>query len=91
MLIYTPVGEVRPPSAARAATVASLAGARIGILENAKPNARLLLCRIAEQIADRTGAEVTMIRSKNAAVAASDAVLDELSKEVELVLTGSAD
>ena len=64
---------------------------RIGILDNTKPNADILLGRIAERIAERTGSTVEAIERKNAALAAPDQVMGRLTKEVELVLTGSAD
>jgi hypothetical protein len=72
-----------------------LQGLRIGILDNAKPNARLLMERAAEQLAARTGAVVTLVTDKgadhNAATPCSDQVMEQLTKEVDLVLTGSAD
>jgi hypothetical protein len=68
---------------------------RIGVLDNGKPNARLLMTRTAEQLAMRTGASVVLITDKgpgaNAATPCTPAVLEQLSKEVDLVLTGSAD
>jgi hypothetical protein len=68
---------------------------RIGVLDNGKPNARLLMTRAAEQLAVRTGASLTIVTDKgpgaNAATPCTPAVLEHLSKEVDLVLTGSAD
>ncbi len=75
----------------RAVSLTALAGKRIGVLDNRKPNAGLLLNRVANQICERTGAELVLIESKNAAIAAPDEVMGRLTKEVELVLTGSAD
>ena len=76
-------------------TALSGRGVRIAVLDNGKPNARLLLTRAAEQLAARTGAAVTLVTDKgpghNAATACSDQVLDRITKEVDLVLTGSAD
>ncbi len=91
MQIYTPEGARGRPPVSRSPSLSSLRGARIGILDNLKPNAGLLLGRIAEQLAGQTGAVVTVVETKNAAVAAPDQVLRRLTKEVELVLTGSAD
>jgi hypothetical protein len=72
-----------------------LTGLRIGVLDNGKPNARLVMVRAASQLADRTGARVALVTDKgpnhNAATACSDEVLDRLTKEVDLVITGSAD
>jgi len=89
--IYSPAGEVGPQPVTLAASPSVLAGRRIGILDNTKPNAGVLLERLGQRLAERTGAEVTLRETKNAALAAPDDVLERLSKEVELVLTGSAD
>lgn len=91
MKIYSPEGNVGVPAAALAASPPVLTGKRIGILDNTKPNAGLLLGRVAERLAERTGAEVGATETKNAALAAPDQVMGRLTKEVELVLTGSAD
>jgi hypothetical protein len=93
--IYAPDGAIGRPSLSRAASPTVLAGLRIGVLDNAKPNARLLMERLAERVAERTGATVTLVTDKgpghNAATPASDDVLARLAKEVDLVVTGSAD
>ena len=68
-----------------------LAGRRIGILDNTKPNAGVLLGRLADRLAERTGATVAHVETKNAALAAPDDVIARLEKEVDVVLTGSAD
>ena len=90
MRIYAPDGAVGPPAATLAPTAPVLAGKRIGILDNTKPNAGLLLGRMAQTLAARTGASVAMVERKNAALAAPDDVLARLT-EAEVVLTGSAD
>lgn len=91
MEIYAPEGRRGRPPVSLAPGIPDLFGARLGILDNLKPNAGVLLGRLAERIAERTGAHVTVVETKNAAVAAPDQVLRRLTKEVELVLTGSAD
>ncbi len=91
MEIYAPDGAVGPPAVSLASSPALLAGKRIGILDNTKPNAGILLNRIAQRLADRTGAEVVLLETKNAALAAPDEVIARLEEEVEVVLTGSAD
>lgn len=89
--IYTPVGATGPEPVQLAPSPAVLAGQRIGILDNTKPNAGVLLRRMAAKLSERTGATVGPVETKNAALAAPDDVIARLSKEVELVLTGSAD
>ncbi len=95
MRIYAPDGEVGPPASLRQPGRPVLSGLRIGVLDNAKPNARLVMERAASQIAARTGAVVALVTDKgpghNAATPCSDEVLDRLQKEVDLVITGSAD
>jgi hypothetical protein len=93
--IYTPDGAIGRPLFTLAPSPATLGGLRIGVLDNAKPNAGVLMVRLAEQLAVRTGATVTLVTEKgpghNAATPCSDEVLDKLTKEVDLVITGSAD
>ena len=95
MKIYPPDGSIGKPSLAQAATPSVIAGLRIGVLDNGKPNARLMMVRLAEQLAARTGASLSTVTGKgpahNAATACSDEVLDLLEKEVDLVITGAAD
>lgn len=95
MRIYAPDGAVGTAPLSLAPSPAVLTGLRIGVLDNGKPNARLLLARAAEQIATRTGATVTLVTGKgddhNAATAASHGIIDVLARDVDVVLTGSAD
>ncbi len=95
MEIYAPDGAIGRPSLTLAPSPPVLTGLRLGVLDNGKPNARLLMVRAAEQLAARTGATVTLVTDKgpdhNAATPCSDEVMAKLTKEVDLVLTGSAD
>ena len=68
-----------------------LTGARIGVLDNRKPNAGLLMTHVAERLAERAGSPPPLVLTKNAAHPAPDDVLDRLRAEVDLVITGSAD
>ena len=68
-----------------------LAGARIGVLDNRKPNAGLLMGFVADRLAERAGGPPPVVLTKNAAEPAPQEVIDQLVKEVDLVLTGSAD
>jgi hypothetical protein len=51
--------------------------------------------RVAEQLASRTGAIVELVTDKgpgaNAATPCTGATMERIGKEVDLVLTGSAD
>ena len=94
-LINRPDGPLAEGAVQRSSTTPVLSGGRIGVLDNGKPNARLLLTRAAEGFAERIGGHLATVTGKgagaNAATACTSQVLETLSKEVELVLTGSAD
>jgi len=93
--VYAPDGEVGPEPATLAAGPSVLTGLRIGVLDNGKPNAGLLLTRVGEQLAARTGAVLALVTEKgpgaNAATPCTDAVFERLRAECDVVLTGSAD
>ena len=91
MLIHRPDGTVAQPPAQLAPSPPVLAGRRIGILDNRKPNADVLLERLAKRLAERTGASVVRTETKNAAIACDDQVLGLLADEVDIILTGTAD
>lgn len=91
MKIHTPTGGIGPEPVGLASVPPVLAGKRIGILDNTKPNAGLLLNRLASRLAERTGASVALVETKNAALAAPDDVVARLTDGADLVLTGSAD
>ena len=80
------VAQVLAPAPAR------LTGVRLGVLDNRKPNARFLLERLAQELAQRSGAQVALVTAKaNAAVACEPQVLGQLRQEADVILTGSAD
>jgi hypothetical protein len=93
--ILAPDGAIGAPAVALAASPRALAGLRIGVLDNGKPNARLLMTRVAEGLAARTGAIVALVTDKgpggSAATPCTGETLERIGKEVDLVLTGSAD
>ena len=91
MRIHSPEGETSQPSIGLASPPWSLAGAKIGILDNTKPNAVLFMKRAAEGLVSKYGAKLVTIEKKNAALAAPEDLIERLSKEVQIVLTGSAD
>jgi hypothetical protein len=88
--ILVPAGAVdtraRPPAPRRG----TLAGARIGILDNSKPNAGVLLERVAELVAGRTGAAVAGRWTKPGSSRPAT-MIEEITASVDVVLTGSAD
>jgi hypothetical protein len=89
--IYRPDGEVTQPAHTMAPARRVLAGARIGVLDNLKPNAGLLMITVAEQLGRRAGTGPPIVLTKNAAQPAPPEVIDQLGRDADLVLTGSAD
>jgi hypothetical protein len=68
----------------------SLAGLRIGVLDNSKPNAGVLLGRVAEMLAARADG-ATIRRWTKPGASHPAAMIDEIAASVDVVLTGSAD
>jgi hypothetical protein len=68
----------------------SLADLRIGVLDNSKPNADVLLGRVAERLAERArGATIRRWQKPGASHPAL--MLEEIAGAVDVVLTASAD
>ena len=69
-----------------------LEGKVIGFLDNAKPNFSHLVDAIAELLSTRHGvARVIKHRKRAASIPAETSVLDALSADCDLVITGSGD
>jgi hypothetical protein len=70
-----------------------LAGARIGLLENTKQNAALLLAEVGKLlVAEHGAAAVTLMRTKTAfALPAADELVAEYTRECDVVVTGVGD
>jgi hypothetical protein len=80
------VVAVRPLARRRS----TLDGLRLGLLDNSKPNADVLLGRVAELLA--AGARgLTIRRWVKPGAAHPAAMVDEIATSVDAVLTGSAD
>jgi len=89
--ILRPDGAISQPAHHLAPGRALITGARIGVLDNLKPNAGLLMTTVAEQLAARAGTGDVLVLTKNAAKPAPEEHLARLEEEVDLVITGSAD
>lgn len=90
MEVLSPLGvaDTRPRSLAK--RPARLAGCRVGILDNSKPNADVLLGRLAELLVARAGVtEVRRWRKPGSSRAAEE--IDAIVAAADVVLTGSAD
>ncbi len=96
--VYLPDSEPRPEISKLAPSPGSLAGLRIGVLDNGKPNADFVLAYAAERLAAETGA-----RSRSSPRRARSACRptppsrwpatssSRLLEETDVVLTGVAD
>jgi hypothetical protein len=98
VLVYRPDSEPGPEMTNLAPSPEVLTGLRLAVLDNGKPNAGVVMVRLAETLAARTGAEVTLVTKKgpggesaNAAVPMARDILDRLLVEADLVVTGAAD
>jgi hypothetical protein len=98
MKIYLPDSAPGQETWHLAPSPVSLAGARIAVLDNGKPNAGLVMTRAAETLAARTGADVTVVtkkgpqgRSANAAIPMAPDRFELLLAAADVVITGAAD
>ncbi len=96
--VYLPDSEPGPLTTGLAPSPSSLRGLRIGVLDNGKPNADVVMVRAAEALAARTGATVSVITKKgplglsaNAAIPLAPDRLELLRAQADLVITGAAD
>ncbi len=90
--ILSPEGRAGLAPGALAPSPEVLAGLRIAVLDNGKPGAELLMGVLAEQIAERAGAQLAGTFQKgSAATPCEDDLLVELAKSADLVVTGTAD
>jgi len=79
------------PAAPRAPRLASLGGARVGLLINTKQNARPFLEEVGRLLTERYGVSVTERTKLNFAVPEPDEVIKELAAEADVVITGVGD
>ena len=90
--IYSPEGAVGTPTRALAPSPAVLAGRRLAILDNGKPNAVVVMRRLADRLVERAGVELVGVFEKgSAATPCEPELLAEIRSRADLVLTGSAD
>ena len=98
MKVYLPDSVPGPETATLAPSPPSLAGLRIAVLDNGKPNAATVMTRAAETLAARTGASVALVTKKgpeglsaNAAIPCAPDIFERLLAEADVVITGAAD
>jgi hypothetical protein len=90
MKVLSPFGATPDTVKPLAKRRSSLAGLRIGVLDNSKPNADVLLGRVAEALA--AGSPGGTVRRWCKPGASHPALMiDEIVASADVVLTGSAD
>lgn len=90
MNVLSPIGARASMVRALAARPRSLRGLRIGVLDNSKPNAGVLLGRVAELIAEREGA-AEIVRWQKPGASHPAAMMDDIVARADVLLTASAD
>jgi hypothetical protein len=88
--LYDPTAQPRAIDARLAPRLTSLAGKRVGILDNGKANAGTLMLAVAKVLQDRYGAGDIVKRNKPVAGPPAPEILDALA-HCDLALVGSAD
>jgi hypothetical protein len=89
--IFRPDGAIFHPPHRISPGRPTLDGARIGVLDNGKWNAGLLMTTVANELAAKAGTAPPLVLVKHAAFPAPAEHIERLAKEVDLVITGSAD
>jgi hypothetical protein len=88
--LYDPTAEPRAVAARLAPRLASLAGARAGILDNGKANAGTLMLAVTRILQERYGVADVVKRDKPVAGPPAPEILAALA-ECDFALVGSAD
>ena len=92
MQLYAPTSTTPKRKAFRAPALASLEGARLGILENGKLNAEEMLNEFANLFVQRHGCTVrTLAHKSNASAPAPSTTLVKVAQEVDFLITGLGD
>jgi hypothetical protein len=91
-IVFDPRGIVEATPMSLAPRVASLAGARLGVLDNTKWNANRLLKRTAAKLQDRFAfGAVTFYRKESFSKDADPALIQQIAAANDVVLTAIGD
>lgn len=92
MQLCSPLSTAPKRKAFRAPPLATLDGARIGVLENGKLNAEAMLNEVAQLFVQRHGCTVrTLASKKNASAPCPSNTLTTVAQEVDFLITGLGD
>jgi len=90
--VLSPVVDSKVSQTASLPLPGTLAGKRLGFLDNTKSNFDRLTAGIGELLRERYGVKAVLHRRKaNASTPAAQEIIDELGKHCDLVFAGSAD
>jgi hypothetical protein len=90
--VLSPVGERRTAATVLPGLPADLRGLTVGFLDNTKSNFDRLVTDMGVLMTERLGVARIVHRKKaNAATPAARGIVEELAKECDFVLAGSAD
>ena len=90
--LLDPTAEATAQGIAYVDRPASLAGKRVGLIDNTKFNSDRLLEKIGAILkADYGAADVKMFRKKNASVPAHQEILEEAKKTCDVMVAGIGD
>lgn len=89
--VFDPSGHVRVVEVEAAPRPASLDGLRPGILENRKPNARVLMEAMVEELRGRAPLGALAVGSKPVSGPPSRRTFEHLREHADFVLVGSSD
>ena len=91
-LVYDPRGVVEAGALSLAARPASLKGLRLGILDNTKWNARLLLEETAHILSEQAGfGAVKVYKKESFSLAATPELIARIAGDNDIVLTAIGD
>lgn len=90
--VLSPAGKAKQNPQGMAERLATLDGKVVGILDNGKPNADLLLREVADKLKSRYGiSEVIAFRKRTVNEAASQDILQSLSSRADAVVVATGD
>lgn len=88
--VHNPTAEGPPPSGG-IEDFPDIRESVVGVLENGKQHAKLIMEEIAKDLGQRYGVIHGMTRHKPVSTPADPTILDELSSSVDWAIVGSAD
>ena len=89
--VYDPTAPSSVKGAQLAPRLPGLRGRVVGVLDNGKANAGVLMTAIAEELRTRHGIKDVIVRTKPVAGPASPETVKILKEQTDFVLIGSAD